>query len=62
MVGTCTLPLSELVADAPKPNPETGLYGKEEDGKHEMKEFTVCLPWKTHQSLLIAFLASHLDR
>lgn len=41
MVGTCTLPLSELIADAPKPDPQTGLYDKEVDGKHEMKEFTV---------------------
>jgi phosphatidylserine decarboxylase len=41
MVGACKLPLSELVADAPKPNPETGLYAKHEDGKHDMKEFSV---------------------
>ena len=41
MVGTCTIPLSELVADAPKLDERTGLYGKEEDGKHDMKEFTV---------------------
>lgn len=41
MVGTCTLPLSQLVADAPGPDSETGLYGEEEDGKHDMKEFTV---------------------
>lgn len=41
MVGTCTLPLSELIADAPKPDLQTGLYDKEVDGKHEMKEFTV---------------------
>ncbi|WWC59635.1 phosphatidylserine decarboxylase [Kwoniella dejecticola CBS 10117] len=43
MVGTCTLPLSELIADAPKPDPETGLYDKNVDGKHEMKEFTLNL-------------------
>lgn len=41
MVGTCKLPLSELVADAPKPDPESGLYAKNVDGKHDMKEFTV---------------------
>lgn len=41
MVGSCTLPLSELIADAPKPDPATGLYGEKVDGKHEMKEFTV---------------------
>ncbi|WVQ98224.1 phosphatidylserine decarboxylase [Kwoniella sp. CBS 9459] len=49
MVGTCTLPLSELVADAPKPNSETGLYDKEVDGKHEMKEFT--LPISTEKDM-----------
>ncbi|KAE8540468.1 phosphatidylserine decarboxylase [Cryptococcus gattii VGV] len=43
MVGTCTLPLSELIADAPKPDPQTGLYDKEVDGKHEMKEFTLSI-------------------
>ena len=41
MVGSCTLPLSELVADAPHPDEETGLYAKHEDGKHELKSFTV---------------------
>ncbi|ORY24008.1 phosphatidylserine decarboxylase-domain-containing protein [Naematelia encephala] len=53
LVGGCTLPLSELLADAPKPNPETGLYGKEEDGKHEMREFVLSIstekdqPWES---------------
>ena len=41
MVGTCFLPLSQLVADAPRPDSDTGLHGSEEDGKHDMKEFTV---------------------
>ena len=41
MVGTCFLPLSELLADAPRPSSDTGLHGNEEDGKHDMKEFTV---------------------
>ena len=41
MIGTCYLPLSELVAAAPKPDSQTGLYANGEDGKHEMKEFTV---------------------
>lgn len=43
MVGTCTLSLDELMNDAPHPNEETGLYAKNEDGKHEMRSFTVCL-------------------
>ncbi|WWD21646.1 phosphatidylserine decarboxylase [Kwoniella shandongensis] len=55
MVGTCTLPLSELVADAPKPDAETGLYDKEVDGKHEMKEFT--LPISTDKD--VAWEAKH---
>ncbi|KAK6903556.1 phosphatidylserine decarboxylase [Kwoniella mangroviensis CBS 8507] len=56
MVGTCTLPLSELIADAPKPDPETGLYDKEVDGKHEMRIFTLNLstekdmPWEARHS------------
>lgn len=33
------IPLAELIADAPKPDPETGLH--DSDGKHEMKEFKV---------------------
>ncbi|BEJ14342.1 hypothetical protein CspHIS471_0401090 [Cutaneotrichosporon sp. HIS471] len=41
MVGHCTLPLAELMALAPKPDPETGLYAEGEDGKHEAKEFTL---------------------
>lgn len=41
MVGTCTLPLSELMSAAPKPDPKTGLYAEGEDGKHETKEFTL---------------------
>ncbi|OWZ75979.1 phosphatidylserine decarboxylase [Cryptococcus neoformans Bt85] len=43
MIGSCVLPLSELIADAPKPDPQTGLYDKEVDGKHEMKEFTLSI-------------------
>lgn len=41
MIGTCTLPLAELKADAPKPDPATGLYSPGVDGKHECKDFTV---------------------
>ena len=41
LVGNCTLPISELMLDAPKPDPKTGLYAEDEDGKHEMKQFTV---------------------
>lgn len=42
-VGSCVLPLSELIADAPKPG-EKGLYQKNEDGKHDFKEFCVSCP------------------
>ncbi|GMK58812.1 hypothetical protein CspeluHIS016_0602540 [Cutaneotrichosporon spelunceum] len=41
MVGRCTLPLAELMAVSPKPDPDTGLYAKDEDGKHDVKEFTL---------------------
>lgn len=41
MVGSCTLPLSDLVNDAPHPDNETGLYAADEDGKHDSKTFTV---------------------
>lgn len=40
MVGTCTIPLTQLLADAPRAN-EKGLYGEEVDGKHDMRELTV---------------------
>ena len=43
MIGNATLPLSELIDDAPKPDPETGLYGANEDGKHALREFTLPL-------------------
>lgn len=43
MIGACTLPLSQLMDDAPHPDPETGLYDPEEDGKHESKTFAVSL-------------------
>lgn len=41
MVGACTLPLSQLMDDAPHPDPETGLYDPDEDGKHDSKTFSV---------------------
>ena len=44
MIGTCTLPLNKLMDDAPRPDPQTGLYGKLDDGKHDMAEFTVSGP------------------
>lgn len=43
LVGSCSISLDELLADAPKPD-DRGLYGAGEDGKHEMKEFVVSLP------------------
>lgn len=43
MVGACTLPLTQLMDDAPQPHKETGLYDPEEDGKHESKTFSVSL-------------------
>ncbi|EIW71117.1 hypothetical protein TREMEDRAFT_67577 [Tremella mesenterica DSM 1558] len=65
MVGTATLPLNELMGDCPKPNPKTGLYGKNEDGKHEMKEFTLSLsterdmPWESKHSPKLTIRAKY---
>lgn len=42
-IGSSTIPLSELIEDAPRPDEKTGLYGAKEDGKHEMKEFKVSI-------------------
>lgn len=39
-LGACTIPLSELMADAPKPG-ANGLYAEGVDGKHDSKEFCV---------------------
>lgn len=41
-LGACTLPLSELMADAPKPG-ANGLYEEGVDGKHDSREFRVSL-------------------
>ncbi|KAJ9104736.1 hypothetical protein QFC19_003877 [Naganishia cerealis] len=55
-IGSSTIPLAELVADAPKPDAQTGLYGPKEDGKHEMKEFRLPITtpkdasWETKHS------------
>lgn len=48
-IGSATLPLAELIADAPSPDPVTGLYGEGVDGKHESREFT--LPIVTNKSV-----------
>lgn len=40
-IGASEIPVQQLIKDAPLPDPETGLYGPEVDGKHEMKEFTL---------------------
>lgn len=51
-IGSSTIPLSELVDDAPRPDEKTGLYGAKEDGKHEMKEFKVSLTIESHRRVL----------
>ena len=38
-VGDARFDVSELVKDAPQPDPRTGLYDEAEDGSHPMKEF-----------------------
>jgi hypothetical protein len=42
-IGSSTIPLQDLIKDAPRPDEETGLYGSRVDGKHEMREFAVSL-------------------
>jgi phosphatidylserine decarboxylase len=42
-VGDARFDVSELVKDAPQPDPRTGLYGEDGDGSHPMKEFRLPL-------------------
>jgi phosphatidylserine decarboxylase len=45
-IGEATLSISELMKNAPAPNPETGLH--DSDGRHDMEEFRLQL--ETHGS------------
>ncbi|KAJ9125079.1 hypothetical protein QFC22_000032 [Naganishia vaughanmartiniae] len=64
-IGSSTIPLAELLADAPKPDAKTGLYGPQEDGKHEMKEFKLPIAtpkdatWETKHSPVLKVRAKY---
>ena len=58
-VGDVTLPLAELLANAPHPDPKTGLYAEGiETNSSDMKEFT--LPLNTAKSA--AWESKHAPR
>lgn len=42
-IGDASFDVSELVANAPQPDPETGLYPATEESDHLMKEFKLSL-------------------
>lgn len=56
-IGSSTIPLADLISDAPKPDEKTGLYGPKEDGKHEMKEFRVSL-WSVSMTTRLTLCAA----
>ena len=60
-IGSSTIPLADLISDAPKPDEKTGLYGPKEDGKHEMKEFRVSL-WSVSMTTSDALCSYRLPR
>ena len=62
MIGACTLPLSQLMDDAPHPDAETGLYDPEEDGKHETKTFAVSLLMFSCSEADVSYLSPHPKR
>ncbi|KAF9220448.1 hypothetical protein BS17DRAFT_797725 [Gyrodon lividus] len=62
-VGDARFDVSELVKDAPQPDPRTGLYGEDGDGSHPMKEFQLPLmtakemPWEAKHNPVLRFRA-----
>jgi phosphatidylserine decarboxylase len=42
-IGDVTINVGELLKNAPKPDPETGLYAPSADGSHDLKEFRMAL-------------------
>lgn len=68
-VGDARFDVSELVKDAPQPDPKTGLYDEADDGSHPMKEFHLPLvtakemPWEAkHNPVLHVRSVSSLFR
>ncbi|KAF8836809.1 hypothetical protein BDN67DRAFT_910414 [Paxillus ammoniavirescens] len=62
-VGDARFDVSELVKDAPQPDPRTGLYGEDGDGSHPMKEFRLPLvtakgvSWEAKHNPVLCFRA-----
>ena len=63
-VGDAGFMVADLMADTPRRDEGTGLYGEEADGGHEMKEFRVPLlsstgmgavPWEAKHDPIITF-------
>lgn len=62
-IGEASLELSELLANCPKPDPETGLYPPETAETHDMKQFKLPLstrkdmPWEAKHTPFITVRA-----
>jgi phosphatidylserine decarboxylase len=60
-IGETSFDLTDLVADAPQPDPVTGLYDAKEDGNHAMKEYKLPIstakdvPWESKYSPILTF-------
>jgi phosphatidylserine decarboxylase len=60
-IGEASFNVSELLANAPQMDPETGLYAADEDGDHPMKDFKVDLktakemPWEAKHNPVLTF-------
>lgn len=60
-VGDARFDISELVKDAPQPDPNTGLYDEGDDGSHPMKDFHLPLvtakemPWEAKYNPVLHF-------
>ncbi|ORX34011.1 phosphatidylserine decarboxylase [Kockovaella imperatae] len=65
MIGICTLPLDKLMDNVSRPDPQTGLYDQNDDGKQDMTEFTLPLvcdkdtPWESKHSPKIIIRAKY---
>ncbi|KAF9236303.1 phosphatidylserine decarboxylase-domain-containing protein [Melanogaster broomeanus] len=64
-VGDASFDVSELVKDAPQPDPRTGLYDEDGDGSHPMKEFHLPLTtaketsWESKHNPVLKFRAKY---
>lgn len=64
-VGSISLPIQELMADAPRPDEATGLFHPDQDGKHDMKDFKLPIvppkdsQWETKHAPTLHFRAKY---